>query len=59
MQEKLEKQINNTHDLSSASLRRPQKFGWIFLLVLTLLSNFKIKRKMVPIFCGLLRIYEL
>ena len=44
---------------SSSFLRRPQKFGAIFLKVLTLLSKVKTLRKIAPNFCGLLRKAEL
>ena len=40
-------------------LRRPQKCGSIFLIVLTLLGNVKTKGKVEPNFYGLLRIHEL
>ena len=46
-------------NLSCGFLRRPQKFGAIFLKVWTLLSNVQTLRTMVPSFCGLLKINQL
>ena len=44
---------------SSTFLRRLQNFGAIVLRVLTLLSNIKTLRKIMPNFCALLRKTEL